>query len=183
MRRAGTAMSSAIEMHLVSLEAQTAVVDGQSFDFELGESIHTETSRKYDVRALFRAGRERRLVYRRDVDRRAPVLRSIRPRLAVLPDDAGPRRLNSSAPPFNKKATTTTSTMSPIGPMPHPAPMPQYKPPPPPKSSSRIMSSNTMSMDFSSDCFTKIAYRLTPQHSHQGSSRGGDISGQKTQRS
>jgi L-histidine Nalpha-methyltransferase len=45
-------MSSAVEMHLVSLEAQTAVVDGQSFDFEAGESIHTETSRKYDVRFL-----------------------------------------------------------------------------------------------------------------------------------
>ena len=27
-------MNSAVEMHLVSLEAQTAVVDGQSFDFE-----------------------------------------------------------------------------------------------------------------------------------------------------
>ena len=45
-------MNSAVEMHLVSLEAQTAVVDGQSFDFEAGESIHTETSRKYDVRFL-----------------------------------------------------------------------------------------------------------------------------------
>jgi uncharacterized SAM-dependent methyltransferase len=43
-------MNSAVEMHLVSLEAQTAVVDGQSFAFERGESIHTETSRKYDVR-------------------------------------------------------------------------------------------------------------------------------------
>lgn len=45
-------LNSAVEMHLVSLEAQTAVVDGQSFDFELGESIHTETSRKYDVRVF-----------------------------------------------------------------------------------------------------------------------------------
>jgi dimethylhistidine N-methyltransferase len=45
-------MNSAVEMHLVSLQAQTAVVDGQSFDFEIGESIHTETSRKYDVRTL-----------------------------------------------------------------------------------------------------------------------------------
>lgn len=45
-------MNSAVEMHLVSLEAQTAVVDGQCFDFEAGESIHTETSRKYSVRVF-----------------------------------------------------------------------------------------------------------------------------------
>jgi len=44
--------NSAIEMHLVSQEAQTATIDGQSFDFEAGESIHTETSRKYDVRTF-----------------------------------------------------------------------------------------------------------------------------------
>jgi dimethylhistidine N-methyltransferase len=43
---------SAVEMHLVSLEAQSVVVDGQSFDFEVGESIHTETSRKYAVKTL-----------------------------------------------------------------------------------------------------------------------------------
>jgi len=45
-------VNSAVEMHLVSTEAQTAVVDGQSFDFEAGETIHTETSRKYDVRTF-----------------------------------------------------------------------------------------------------------------------------------
>ncbi|HTD75790.1 MAG TPA: L-histidine N(alpha)-methyltransferase [Steroidobacteraceae bacterium] len=45
-------VNSAVEMHLVSTEAQTARVDGQSFDFEAGETIHTETSRKYDVRTL-----------------------------------------------------------------------------------------------------------------------------------
>ncbi len=45
-------LNSAVEMHLVSLEAQSAVVDGQRFDFEAGESIHTETSRKYDVRTF-----------------------------------------------------------------------------------------------------------------------------------
>ena len=45
-------LNSAVEMHLVSTVAQTAVVDGQSFDFEAGESIHTETSRKYDVRTF-----------------------------------------------------------------------------------------------------------------------------------
>jgi L-histidine N-alpha-methyltransferase len=44
--------NSAVEMHLVSLEAQTVVVDGQSFDFAAGESIHTETSRKYNVKTL-----------------------------------------------------------------------------------------------------------------------------------
>ena len=43
---------SAVEMHLVSLEAQTVTVDGQRFDFEAGESIHTETSRKYTVSTL-----------------------------------------------------------------------------------------------------------------------------------
>jgi dimethylhistidine N-methyltransferase len=44
--------NSAVEMHLVSLQAQTVVVDGQSFAFEAGESIHTETSRKYGVQTL-----------------------------------------------------------------------------------------------------------------------------------
>jgi dimethylhistidine N-methyltransferase len=44
--------NSAVEMHLVSLEAQTVSVDGQRFDFEAGESIHTETSRKYTVSTL-----------------------------------------------------------------------------------------------------------------------------------
>jgi dimethylhistidine N-methyltransferase len=43
------AAESGIEMHLVSLEAQSVVVVGRRFDFEAGESIHTETSRKYDV--------------------------------------------------------------------------------------------------------------------------------------
>jgi uncharacterized SAM-dependent methyltransferase len=43
-------LNSAVEMHLVSTEAQNATIDGQSFDFEAGETIHTETSRKYDVR-------------------------------------------------------------------------------------------------------------------------------------
>jgi dimethylhistidine N-methyltransferase len=44
--------NSAVEMHLVSLEAQTVTVGGQRFDFEAGESIHTETSRKYTVSTL-----------------------------------------------------------------------------------------------------------------------------------
>ncbi|HEY0749238.1 MAG TPA: L-histidine N(alpha)-methyltransferase [Steroidobacteraceae bacterium] len=44
--------NSAVEMHLVSLEAQTVFVDGQNFHFAAGETIHTETSRKYSVRGL-----------------------------------------------------------------------------------------------------------------------------------
>jgi dimethylhistidine N-methyltransferase len=40
---------SAIEMHLVSRQPQTATVSGHSFDFDAGETIHTESSRKYDV--------------------------------------------------------------------------------------------------------------------------------------
>jgi dimethylhistidine N-methyltransferase len=39
---------SAVEMHLVSQCAQTAAVDGQVFHFAPGETIHTESSRKYD---------------------------------------------------------------------------------------------------------------------------------------
>jgi dimethylhistidine N-methyltransferase len=41
--------NSAVEMHLVSLENQTVIVGGQRFDFDAGESIHTETSRKYTI--------------------------------------------------------------------------------------------------------------------------------------
>jgi dimethylhistidine N-methyltransferase len=38
-----------IEMHLVSLRRQRVHVAGQSFDFDEGESIHTENSYKYTV--------------------------------------------------------------------------------------------------------------------------------------
>lgn len=38
---------SAIEMHLVSDTCQDASVSGQTFKFEAGETIHTESSRKY----------------------------------------------------------------------------------------------------------------------------------------
>lgn len=41
--------NSAVEMHLVSLENQTVSAAGQRFDFDAGESIHTETSRKYTI--------------------------------------------------------------------------------------------------------------------------------------
>ncbi|MBV8651321.1 MAG: L-histidine N(alpha)-methyltransferase [Alphaproteobacteria bacterium] len=40
---------SAVEMHLESLAAQTVTVAGRRFDFDAGETIHTESSRKYDV--------------------------------------------------------------------------------------------------------------------------------------
>jgi len=40
---------SAIEMHLVSSIAQSVTVSGRSFQFDAGETIHTESSRKYDV--------------------------------------------------------------------------------------------------------------------------------------
>lgn len=40
---------SAIEMHLVSAIEQTVSVAGLTIHFEAGESIHTESSRKYDL--------------------------------------------------------------------------------------------------------------------------------------
>jgi dimethylhistidine N-methyltransferase len=43
---------SAIEMHLVSTRRQTACVDGRTFRFGDGETIHTEDSRKYSLDAL-----------------------------------------------------------------------------------------------------------------------------------
>lgn len=44
--------ASQIEMHLVSLCAQTATVQDQRFMFEKGETIHTENSRKFSIDAL-----------------------------------------------------------------------------------------------------------------------------------
>jgi dimethylhistidine N-methyltransferase len=43
---------SAIEMHLVSIGEQTAGVSGRHFHFGAGETIHTESSRKYDLGGL-----------------------------------------------------------------------------------------------------------------------------------
>ena len=43
------AEQSRIEMHLVSLREQTAQAGGETFDFEAGESIHTENSHKFTV--------------------------------------------------------------------------------------------------------------------------------------
>ena len=38
-----------VEMHLVSRSEQTVTVAGEAFDFDEGETIHTESSYKYDV--------------------------------------------------------------------------------------------------------------------------------------
>ncbi len=43
---------SRVEMHLVSAGAQSVSLLGQSFDFADGETIHTENSRKFEIRAL-----------------------------------------------------------------------------------------------------------------------------------
>ena len=43
------AVDSRIEMHLVSRSAQRARVGGRAFDFEAGETIHTENSYKFTV--------------------------------------------------------------------------------------------------------------------------------------
>ncbi|HEY2255259.1 MAG TPA: L-histidine N(alpha)-methyltransferase [Variovorax sp.] len=41
-----------VEMHLVSRRAQEVTLDGQSFGFEEGETIHTENSHKFTVEGL-----------------------------------------------------------------------------------------------------------------------------------
>ncbi len=48
-------LESAIEMHLVSRKAQVATVAGRGLAFAQGETIHTETCRKFDVAALTHA--------------------------------------------------------------------------------------------------------------------------------
>jgi len=40
---------AAVEMHLVSLAPQTVAIAGREFEFQAAESIHTESSRKYDI--------------------------------------------------------------------------------------------------------------------------------------
>ncbi|WP_104507364.1 L-histidine N(alpha)-methyltransferase, partial [Rhodoblastus sphagnicola] len=40
---------SAVEMHLVSLDSRVVTLAGRDFTFFSGESIHTESSRKYDL--------------------------------------------------------------------------------------------------------------------------------------
>ncbi|MBT2323586.1 L-histidine N(alpha)-methyltransferase [Variovorax paradoxus] len=41
-----------VEMHLVSRRAQTVTLDGERFDFDEGETIHTENSHKFTVAGL-----------------------------------------------------------------------------------------------------------------------------------
>jgi dimethylhistidine N-methyltransferase len=48
------AEESAVEMHLVSREMQIVTIAGSEFDFWIGETIHTESSRKYDEEAFVR---------------------------------------------------------------------------------------------------------------------------------
>ncbi len=48
------ARNSAVEMHLVSLKRQSATACGRRFSFALGETIHTENSRKYSLEAFRR---------------------------------------------------------------------------------------------------------------------------------
>jgi uncharacterized SAM-dependent methyltransferase len=43
---------SRIEMHLESLEAQTATAAGRAFQFRQGETVHTENSHKFTVPAF-----------------------------------------------------------------------------------------------------------------------------------
>jgi dimethylhistidine N-methyltransferase len=45
---------SAVEMHIVSLRAQTVTIAGLDFDFRSGDTIHTESSRKYDAESFAR---------------------------------------------------------------------------------------------------------------------------------
>jgi dimethylhistidine N-methyltransferase len=49
---------SAVEMHLVSSIEQTVAVSGQRFHFDALESIHTESSRKYDPSGFCALARE-----------------------------------------------------------------------------------------------------------------------------
>ena len=50
--------ASRIEMHLVSACAQRVRIAGRSFDFAAGETIHTENSHKFAVRAVCDLARE-----------------------------------------------------------------------------------------------------------------------------
>jgi L-histidine N-alpha-methyltransferase len=58
-------VTNRIEMHLVSLETQTVVVDGARFLFEQGEPIWTESSYKYSPAELEGCAREAGLVPRK----------------------------------------------------------------------------------------------------------------------
>jgi L-histidine N-alpha-methyltransferase len=58
-------VANRVEMHLVSLETHTVVVDGESFLFEQGEPIWTESSYKYSPAELEGCAREAGLVPRK----------------------------------------------------------------------------------------------------------------------
>jgi len=47
-----------IEMHLVARHATTIAIDGRTFEFEAGESIHTESSHKYSLASFRRLATE-----------------------------------------------------------------------------------------------------------------------------
>jgi uncharacterized SAM-dependent methyltransferase len=44
----------AVEMHIVGLCPQIVTIAGFDFDFGIGDSIHTESSRKYDAQSFTR---------------------------------------------------------------------------------------------------------------------------------
>ena len=46
------ARESRIEMHLVSTEPQTVHLEGETFHFEAGETLHTENSYKYSLESF-----------------------------------------------------------------------------------------------------------------------------------
>jgi dimethylhistidine N-methyltransferase len=58
-------VTNRVEMHLVSLETQTVVVDGESVLFEQGEPIWTESSYKYSPAELEGCAREAGFVLRK----------------------------------------------------------------------------------------------------------------------
>jgi dimethylhistidine N-methyltransferase len=58
-------VANRVEMHLVSLETQGVVVDGQRYGFEQGEPIWTESSYKYSPTELEGCAHEAGLVMRR----------------------------------------------------------------------------------------------------------------------
>lgn len=57
-------VTNRVEMHLVSLETQTVVVDGERYPFEQGEPIWTESSYKYSPAELEGCAREAGLTLR-----------------------------------------------------------------------------------------------------------------------
>ena len=56
MKRGPTSANSdcAVEMHIVGLCPQIVMIAGFDFDFRSGDTIHTESSRKYDAESFAR---------------------------------------------------------------------------------------------------------------------------------